>query len=76
MKASSDYLAYLLRLWREDNTTDWRATLQNPHTGERRSFADLPTLLAFLEEQTGERWVLHQEPDNLDKYEGGGDSKR
>lgn len=64
MKASSEYFAYLLRLWREEHTVGWRATLQNPHTGERHSFADLPSLLAFLETQTGEQWVLnHKQHD-------------
>ncbi len=72
MKATTDYLAYLIRLWREENAPNWRATLQNPHTGERRSFADLPSLLAFLEEQTGEEWVLHSEKPGF--AEGGEES--
>ncbi len=63
MKASTEYHAYLLRLWREENATNWRATVQNPHTGERCSFASLPTLLTFLEEQTGESWVVVPKPD-------------
>jgi hypothetical protein len=70
MSSSPEYIAYLLRLWREESAVQWRATLQNPHTGERRSFADLSSLLAFLEEQTGERWLL-DEPQSSEKSEGG-----
>jgi len=31
----------------------WRASLEDPHSGERRGFADLESLFAFLKEQTG-----------------------
>lgn len=53
----TDYLAYMLRMWREDPRQAWRATLQNPHTGERHMFASLPALLLFLESQTGQPWI-------------------
>lgn len=50
-----DYAAYVLRLWREpseaDNADVWRFSLENVRTGERRGFADLPGLLAFLQGQ-------------------------
>lgn len=52
-KARTNYLAYLLRLWCEDDEATWRATLESAHTGERRGFADLAALLAFLNETTG-----------------------
>ncbi len=48
------YKAYLVRLWqtgRADDTT-WRASVEDAHTGERRSFADVDGLFAFLEAQT------------------------
>jgi hypothetical protein len=50
------YLAYLLRLWRvnDDGKPVWRASVENPHTGERHGFANLETLFAFLEEKTAE----------------------
>jgi hypothetical protein len=50
-----DYVAYLLRLWRETGgeRSQWRASLQNPHTGERVGFSSLQGLFAFLEEETG-----------------------
>ena len=57
MKAGN-YAAFLLRLWREHDAAPWRATLQNPHTGERHSFGSLAHLAAYLEEQTGERWIV------------------
>lgn len=51
-----DYLCYLLRLWRAGSADQphWRATLENPHTGERQVFADLVSLFAFLQEKTAE----------------------
>ncbi|MBI5302038.1 MAG: hypothetical protein HY868_07860 [Chloroflexi bacterium] len=48
------YLAYMLRLWqvRDNGETTWRASLEDPHSGERRGFASLEMLFAFLREQT------------------------
>jgi hypothetical protein len=45
----------MLRLWRarERGASVWRASLQDPHTGERVSFRSLGELLAFLREQMG-----------------------
>ena len=47
------YYSYLLRLWQVDGAGSpiWRASLEDPHTGERRGFADLESLFAFLKEQ-------------------------
>ena len=47
------YMAYLVRLWQVNGEGQpaWRASIEDPHTGERRGFADLPGLFAFLEEQ-------------------------
>jgi hypothetical protein len=44
------YQAYLLRLWREGENATWRASLEDPRTGSRRSFATLEKLLTFLNE--------------------------
>ena len=51
----SGYVSYLLRLWREKGgqTTRWRASLQDPHSGQRVGFAHLDELVAFLREQIG-----------------------
>lgn len=46
------YHAYLLRLWCEGEGGDWRAMLEDPHTGERRGFPDIGALIAYLVAQT------------------------
>ncbi len=50
------YFAGLLRLWqvRSEGRTAWRASLEDPHTHERRTFVGLDSLFAFLKEQTEE----------------------
>jgi hypothetical protein len=49
-----EYQSYLLRLWRTSSRGKpvWRASLESAQTGERRGFADLASLFAFLEQQT------------------------
>ena len=49
------YHAYLLRLWQEhrDGQPVWRASLEDPHTGQRLGFAELTQLFAFLQRQAG-----------------------
>jgi len=49
-----EYIAYLLRLWREKSDGAWRALLVNPNNGERAGFATLSELVTFLESITGE----------------------
>jgi len=51
MKKPLNYYSYLLRLWRENEAAPWRASLEDAHTGERRSFSDAAKLLVFLREQ-------------------------
>lgn len=48
------YVAYLLRLWQVTSRGGrvWLASLQDVHTGERRGFASVAQLIAFLEAQT------------------------
>ena len=48
--------SYLLRLWCSSAGGVWQASLQSVQSGERHSFADLDSLLAFLVEivQAGE----------------------
>jgi hypothetical protein len=50
------YRVYLLRLWRADLA--WRASLEEPGSGRRHGFADLDSLLAFLEDQVNEHMTL------------------
>ena len=48
------YQSYLLRLWRVPGESGaWQASLEDPQTGERRGFASLDALCAFLRRQTG-----------------------
>lgn len=61
-KQPTKYIAFLLRMWRENETAVWRASLQDPHTHRRRHFHDLPSLLSFLETQTGVRWLPDSTP--------------
>jgi hypothetical protein len=51
-----EYHSFLLRLWRTSSHGNavWRASLESAQTGERCGFADLASLIAFLEEQTGD----------------------
>ena len=50
----SDYLSYLLRLWREDDKgpANWQASLESALTGKRYVFPNLIELFAFLQRQT------------------------
>lgn len=47
---SRPYLSYLLRMWQVQaaDRLEWRASLENPHTGEKFFFASLPLLFKFL----------------------------
>lgn len=45
---NDNYLAYLLRLKRSPGRPQWRATLENAHTGTVRHFASEEELLLFL----------------------------
>ena len=47
------YISYLLRLWQVESEGElvWRASLDNPHTGQRRGFAGLAEMLSFLEHE-------------------------
>jgi hypothetical protein len=74
------HVSYLLRLWRERSSasTWWRASLQDPHSGERIGFAHLDEMVAFLREQTGpvqpgDDWVQGESPAKMDltSEEGG-----
>ena len=45
------YLVYMVRVWLAGSSAGrsvWRASLENPHTGERLAFGDAKDLLTFL----------------------------
>lgn len=49
-----DYVSYLLRMWQEsEKGAVWRASLQNPHTGDLVCFATLDDLFDFLGGEVG-----------------------
>lgn len=51
---SFHYHAYLLRFWRDGDQaeTAWRASLEDPHTGETFRFATVQQLYHFLDDMT------------------------
>jgi hypothetical protein len=51
MTKSSAYYASLIRFWRETDNIQWRASLENAHTGEQRVFSSVEQLFDFLLEQ-------------------------
>lgn len=64
-----NYVAYMLRLWQAGSRGGrpaWRASLENPHTGERLAFGDEEALFAFL---TGLMADLADARDSPDKGE-------
>ena len=65
------YLSFLLRLWQAScgGGLVWRASLEDPHTGERRGFACLAELIACLEEEMMDR--PQTEGDQVDTKSGG-----
>lgn len=64
-KATEDYYAYLLRLWREAGETHWRASLENPSTGKRLGFATLDRLVKYLNAQTDEQGFGREDQEEL-----------
>jgi hypothetical protein len=63
------YFAYMLRLWQvsSDGEPIWRASLESPHSGELRGFANLELLFAFLEEQTSGQPRQQEQPKDTSK---------
>ncbi|MDY7077292.1 MAG: hypothetical protein SXV54_10245 [Chloroflexota bacterium] len=74
-KEQRGYLSYLLRLWqiRSAGELVWRASLESPHTGERKGFAGLADLFTFLEQEIG-HVARGQTASNADE-KGGGDHR-
>jgi hypothetical protein len=62
------YRACLLWLWRVGNggpPARW-ASLEAPHTGERRGFADLEQLFAFLEVRAADNTGFDERPSAVE----------
>ena len=49
----TDYVSYLLRLWRsdEDDCWAWRASLESVQTGEKLHFGSVSLLIVCLEKE-------------------------
>ena len=49
------YYSYMLRLWLAYSSDEagWRASLEDPRTGERTGFATMRELFGYLSERTG-----------------------
>jgi hypothetical protein len=64
-------VSYLLRLWQvgKGENTRVRASLENPHTGERRGFPSLADLFAFLEREVDQ--VVQGQPIPSEGGKGG-----
>jgi hypothetical protein len=60
VKSKKKYRSFLLRLWVDETNgkQDWRISLENPSTRERRGFATLKDLLKYLE------LLIQEEDDN------------
>lgn len=52
-KKEESYHSFLLRLWRviRHGKSVWLVGLENPYTGERKGFASLEELVAYLKEK-------------------------
>lgn len=53
------YQIYLLTIWEErsrdlERSVQWRFSLEDPHTGQRRGFASLEALMAALKNVVAE----------------------
>ncbi len=53
------YAAYLLRLWCDVDSPQWRVALTNPHTHDEWLFADVDSLICYLQE----RFATGSKPD-------------
>jgi hypothetical protein len=57
--SNNSYHAYLLKIWLEHDcemtVSAWRFSLEDAHSGTRRGFNDLDSLLVYLQNLTGPR---------------------
>ena len=53
-ETAPSYLSFLLRVWKNDNSTGWHASLEMPHADTRVHFATLHDLVLHIEKETGE----------------------
>jgi len=59
----SNYRAFLLRLWRDDQSSPWRAQLEEAHSSQQYNFNGIEPLVEFLlAEVAGDACVEGHEP--------------
>lgn len=63
-----DYQSYLLRLWRAGESGGWRASLEDPATGQKQFFGSSARLVEFLEGQF--KLVSQPEQGSSSPHEG------
>jgi len=65
MSTPSFYFSYLLRLWLagDGDQPQWRASLDDPVTGERVGFASIQVLFAFRQAKTQFNPAEQHEPE-------------
>ena len=62
-KKTTRYLSYIIRCWQEPSvhagreTNDWRFSLHNPRTNQRRGFATFEALLISLQAELADEKV-------------------
>jgi len=49
-----DYFACLLRVWRDGAESPWRASVEDPRTGESKHFASPQQAFVFIKKQMKE----------------------
>ena len=56
VEKKKDYHSFMLRLWVDvaNGERDWRISIENPSTRERRGFASLEDLCSFLKKMITE----------------------
>lgn len=66
---NKSYFAYMLRLWRSGNPEKpaWHASLEDPHSREVTTFADLTALWHFLQLQLRSDEKDSSQPADLER---------
>lgn len=62
----SRYISYMLRLWQagDQEQSSWRASLENPHTGEQHGFANVEALFEFVRQEIGVAYETREGGEN------------
>jgi len=57
-KVALHYNAFLVRIWSDNGSTDWRATVEHVGSGERETFATIEKFITFIQKKAG--LLMHQ----------------